>query len=108
MKLLKILPLAVAGMIVMPQANAVDIKQQQVDKCVKGTVNYKIADNATAQKLCSCTINVRSKMTVGQMWEIESYAQNKQDPSSLPYVKQMQTELQQCTEGLNLNPPQAS
>jgi hypothetical protein len=45
-------------------------------------------------------------MTIGQMWEIESYAQDKKDPSSLPYVKKMQRDLQQCTEGLDLKQPQ--
>jgi hypothetical protein len=45
-------------------------------------------------------------MTIGQMWEIESYAQDKKDPSNLPYVKAMQKDLQQCTVGLDLKKPQ--
>ncbi|MBU5616328.1 MULTISPECIES: hypothetical protein [Psychrobacter] len=106
MKLLQILPLVVIGLIAMPQANAADIKQDNINSCVSGAVKYKVADKNTATKLCTCTINVRSQMTIGQMWEIESYAQNKKDPSSLSYVKKMQKELQQCTEGLNLKQPQ--
>ncbi|AWT49496.1 hypothetical protein DLE54_08235 [Psychrobacter sp. YP14] len=105
----KVLPLfalgASAAMFITP-AQALDIKQDQIDQCVKGTVSYKVADNATAKKLCSCTVNVRSKMTLGQMWEIESYAQSGKDPSKLSYAKNMQNELQQCTKGLKLNPPQ--
>lgn len=105
-KTIKVLPLVAAGFMMMPQANALDIKQEQINNCAKGAVYYKVADNATAQKLCSCTIDVRSKMTIGQMWEIESYAQSDKDPSTLPYVQKMQQDLQQCTVGLTLNPPQ--
>ncbi|SNT70229.1 hypothetical protein [Psychrobacter sp. LV10R520-6] len=106
MKLLQILPLALLGFVAMPQANAIDIKQNNINTCVNGAVKYKVADQNTATKLCSCTIGVRSKMTIGQMWEIESYAQDKKDPSSLPYVKKMQKDLQQCTVGLDLKQPQ--
>lgn len=77
MKLLQILPLALLGFVAMPQANAIDIKQNNINTCVNGAVKYKVADQNTATKLCSCTIGVRSKMTIGQMWEIESYAQDK-------------------------------
>lgn len=106
MKLLSVLPLALAAIFAIPQANAADIKQDNINTCVDGAVKYKVADKSTATKLCNCTIDVRSKMTIGQMWEIESYAQDKKDPSGLPYVKTMQKDLQQCTDGLDLQPPQ--
>ena len=102
MKFLPMLPLALAAMFVIPQANAADIKQNNINTCVNGAVKYKVADKGNATKLCSCTIGVRSNMTIGQMWEIESYAQDKKDPSNLPYVKKMQKDLQQCTVGLDL------
>ncbi|MBP2280433.1 hypothetical protein RCH20_000135 [Psychrobacter sp. PL15] len=106
MNLLKILPLALIGLIAMPQANAIDIKQNNIDQCISGAVKYKVADQGTATKLCNCTIGVRSEMTIGQMWQIESYAQDKKDPSALPYVKKMQQDLQKCTSGLDLKQPQ--
>ncbi len=106
MKLLPVLPLALAAIFMMPHANAADIKQDNINTCVNGAVKYKVADKNTATKLCNCTIDVRSNMTIGQMWEIESYAQNKKDPSGLPYVKTMQKDLQQCTVGLDLKQPQ--
>ena len=106
MKLLPLLPLALAAIFVMPQANAADIKQNNINTCVNGAVKYKVADKGDATKLCNCTIGVRSNMTIGQMWEIESYAQDKKDPSGLPYVKKMQNDLQQCTVGLDLKQPQ--
>ena len=106
MKLLPVLPLALAALFPLPQANAADIKQNNINTCVNGAVKYKVADKNTATKLCKCTIGVRSEMTIGQMWEIESYAQDKKDPSSLPYVKKMQKDLQQCTVGLDLKQPQ--
>ncbi|MGB2047985.1 MAG: hypothetical protein ACPHUC_08585 [Psychrobacter celer] len=106
MKLLPVLPLALAAIFALPQANAADIKQENINTCVNGAVKYKVADKSTATKLCNCTIDVRSNMTIGQMWEIESYAQNKKDPSNLPYVKKMQKDLQQCTVGLDLKQPQ--
>ena len=105
MKLLPVLPLALAALFALPQANAADIKQNNINTCVNGAVKYKVADKNTATKLCKCTIGVRSEMTIGQMWEIESYAQDKKDPSSLPYVKKMQKDLQQCTVGLDLKQP---
>lgn len=85
MKLLPVLPLALVALFAMPQANAADIKQQNINSCVDGAVKYKVADKSNATKLCNCTIDVRSNMTIGQMWEIESYAQDKKDPSGLPY-----------------------
>ncbi|KAA0915454.1 hypothetical protein [Psychrobacter sp. ANT_WB68] len=106
MKLLPVLPLALAALFALPQANAADIKQNNINTCVNGAVKYKVADKNTATKLCKCTIGVRSNMTIGQMWEIESYAQDKKDPSTLPYVKKMQNDLQQCTVGLDLKQPQ--
>ena len=106
MKLLPVLPLALAALFALPQANAADIKQNNINTCVNGAVKYKVADKNTATKLCKCTIGVRSEMTIGQMWEIESYAQSKKDPSSLSYVKKMQKDLQQCTVGLDLKQPQ--
>lgn len=106
MKFLPLLSLTLLGFIVIPQANAADIKQNNINQCVSGAVKYKVANQGTATKLCNCTIDVRSKMTIGQMWEIESYAQDKRDPSALPYVKRMQQDLQQCTNGLDLKPPQ--
>ena len=106
MKLLPLLPLALAAIFVMPQANAADIKQNNINTCVNGAVKYKVADKGDATKLCNCTIGVRSNMTIGQMWEIESYAQDKKDASGLPYVKKMQKDLQQCTVGLDLKQPQ--
>ena len=106
MKLLPVLPLALAALFALPQANAADIKQNNINTCVNGAVKYKVADKNTATKLCKCTIGVRSEMTIGQMWEIESYAQDKKDPSSLSYVKKMQKDLQQCTVGLDLKQPQ--
>ncbi len=108
MKFLPILPLALAAIFAMPQANATDIKQNNINTCVTGAVKYKVASKGDATKLCNCTIGVRSNMTIGQMWEIESYAQDKKDPSNLPYVKKMQKDLQQCTVGLDLKQPQKS
>ncbi len=105
MKILQLLPLALCALIFIPQANATDIKQSNIDKCIAGATKYQVADQANSTKLCKCTIGVRSKMTIGQMWEIESYAQDKKDPSGLPYVKSMQKDLQQCTVGLDLKQP---
>lgn len=106
MKFLTVLPLALAAAFAIPQANAADIKQENINTCVNGAVKYKVADKSNATKLCNCTIGVRTNMTIGQMWEIESYARDKKDPSNLPYVKKMQQDLQQCTVGLDLKEPQ--
>ena len=67
MKLLPLLPLALAAAFAMPQANATDIKKDNINQCISGAVKYKVADRNTASKLCNCTINVRSNMTIGQM-----------------------------------------
>lgn len=106
MKLLPVLPLALAALFALPQANATDIKQENINQCVANAVKYKVANKSDATKLCNCTIGVRSKMTIGQMWEINSYIQDKKDISSLPYAKKMYDESQKCTVGLDLKQPQ--
>ncbi len=102
----KTLPLLAAGFMLMPQANALDIKQEQINACVQNVVTSKIADNATANKLCSCSIEVESKITKGQMWEAESYRVSGKDVSTLPSVQKYINDLKQCEQGLTLNPPQ--
>lgn len=41
MKLLQALPLALIGLMAIPQANATDIKQDNINQCVAGAVNTK-------------------------------------------------------------------
>ena len=53
MKLLQLLPIVFIGLIAMPQANAIDIKQDNINACINGAVKYKVADKATASKLCT-------------------------------------------------------
>lgn len=105
-KFASIFALGASAAMLMTPAHALDIKQEQINQCVKGVTDYKVANNSTAKKLCGCQVNVRANMTLGQMWEIESYAQSGKDVSKLPYAKKMQSELQQCAKGLKLNPPQ--
>ena len=102
----KTLPLLLAGFILMPQANALDIKQEYINHCAQNAVDTKMADRTTANKLCSCIVDIHSKKTLGQMWEVESYAQSGKDPATLPFVQKLQSDLQQCEQGLTLNPPQ--
>lgn len=104
-KILPLMALSASAAIFATPAQALDIKQNQINQCVTQAVKFKVADKTTAKKLCGCTVDVRSKMTLGQMWEIESYAQSGKDPSKLPYAKTMQKNLQQCAKGLKLNPP---
>ncbi|WP_019673840.1 hypothetical protein [Psychrobacter lutiphocae] len=104
-----LLPLAAAAtsaMMFMSPAQALDIKQEMIDQCVTSTVDYKVADKATATKLCTCTTNVQSKMTLGEVWEIESYAQSGKDPATLASAKRIDSQMKQCASGLKLNPPQ--
>lgn len=105
LNLLPILALGTSAMLMMSSANALDIKQEMVNSCVKQAVNDKIADKANASKLCSCTADVQSKMTVGQMWEAESYAKSGKNPITLPYIKKMQQDMQKCSKGLKINNP---
>ncbi|WP_227430050.1 hypothetical protein [Psychrobacter sp. I-STPA6b] len=105
-KLLKVLPLVGAGLFLVPQANAMDIKQEYINTCVQDAVNTKMANNTDANKLCSCIVDVHSKKTLGQMWEVESYKQSGKDPATLPFVQKLQSDLQQCEQGLTINPPQ--
>ena len=98
--------LGASAMMLMTPAHALDIKQEQVDQCVQGVVDYKVANTSTAKKLCGCQVDVRSKMTLGQMWEIESYAQSGKDVSKLPYAERLKNDLKQCASGLSLKRPQ--
>ncbi len=106
MKTLNNLSLFAIAIVVSLPANAVDIKQNMIETCVTDTVKYKVADRTTAQKFCDCTVNVRGKMTFEQMWQVQSFTQSGKDPITLPFMVKMQQDLQQCTIGLKLNPPQ--
>ncbi|PNK61399.1 hypothetical protein [Psychrobacter sp. FDAARGOS_221] len=97
---------ATSAMMFMSPAQALDIKQEMINQCVKSTVDYKVADKSTATKLCNCTVNVQSKMTQGEVWEIESYAQSGKDPSTLASAKRINSQMKQCASGLKLNKPQ--
>ena len=88
----KILPLLALGasatMFAMP-AQALDIKQELNNQCVKSLQSKAGADSASAKKYCSCRLNVMEKMTYGQMWEIQEYLQSGKDPSKLPQGKKI-------------------
>lgn len=88
----KILPLLALGasatMFTMP-AQALDIKQELNNQCVKGLQSKAGSDSASAKKYCSCRLNVMEKMTYGQMWEIQEYLQSGKDPSKLPQGKKI-------------------
>lgn len=107
MKSIKILSLpALCLLLGTTQAHALDVKQEMIKACTKETVELKIANQADANKFCSCSMEVRSKMTLEQIWEVQSLLASGKDPSNLAHVKKSQAELDKCTQGITLNPPQ--
>ena len=91
-------------------ANAAQIKNVQeamVNKCVKEILFFKVADQATAKKLCTCTTQVQAdNLKLGEFWAMQTAAVNGTNPDTLPQIKRIQPKLKQCRVGLKLNPPQ--
>jgi hypothetical protein len=92
-------------------ASAAEIKnvqQAMVSKCAQEIMYFKVADQATANKLCSCTTQVQAdNLKLGEFWGMQTAAVNGTNPDTLPQIKRIQPKLQQCRVGLKLNNPQA-
>jgi hypothetical protein len=84
-----------------------DIKSAMVQRCVDEAVQFKVTDNASAKKVCSCTINVQaSQLKLGEFWDIQTTAMKGKDPNSLPALQRIKPELDKCRAGIKMNPPQ--
>ena len=91
-------------------ASAAEIKnvqQAMVNKCAQEIMYFKVADQATANKLCTCTTQVQAdNLKLGEFWAMQTAAVNGTNPDTLPQIKRIQPKLQQCRVGLKLNNPQ--
>lgn len=88
-------------------AKDVDLQQAMVEQCVGEMQHFKVADAATAKKLCACTTQVQAdNLKLGEFWQMQSYALSGKSPHTLPAVKRIQPKLQACRKGLTLNKPQ--
>ena len=84
-----------------------DIKAAMIARCADEAVQLKMTDSASANKVCSCTINVQAnQLKLGEFWEIQSTAMKGKNPSSLPALKRIQGDLDKCRAGVKMNPPQ--
>lgn len=112
MKLLKTLALALPLTVAMG-ANAkpkkeINLQNAMVDQCVAEFLHFKVANKATATKVCKCTTNVQAKhLKLGEFWQMQSYAMNGRSPHDLPAVKRITPKLKACRKGVKLNPPTA-
>lgn len=114
MKLLKTLALSLPlalSFTVSTGANAkpkkeINLQNAMVDQCVAEFLHFKVANKATAKKVCKCTTNVQAKyLKLGEFWEMQSYAMNGRSPHALPAVQRIKPKLQACRKGVKLNPP---
>lgn len=84
----------------------INLQQAMVDQCVAEITHFNVADKKTAKKLCTCTTNVQAKhLKLGEFWEMNSYALNRQNPKDLPQVKRIAPKLAACRKGLTLKKP---
>ncbi len=84
-----------------------DIKAAMIARCADEAVQLKMTDSASANKVCSCTINVQAnQLKLGEFWEIQSTAMKGKNPSSLPALKRIQGDLDKCRAGVKMSPPQ--
>ena len=88
-KILPLLALGASTALFVTPAQALDIKQELNNQCVKSIQAKTGASNSSAKKYCSCQINVMEKMTYGQAWEIEEYRQSGKDISKLAQGKKL-------------------
>ncbi len=87
-----------------PEAENFDILTMMVQRCTSDATAAKFTDAKSAQKLCSCTINVQANnLKLGEFWAIQSMARNGKDPHNLPALKRIQPQLDKCKEGIVLN-----
>ena len=111
MKLVKkvIFTLALGGFTLSASAAEIkNVQQAMVGKCAQEILFFKVADQATANKLCTCTTQVQAdNLKLGEFWAMQTAAVNGTDPATLPQIKRIQQKLQQCRVGLKLNNPQA-
>lgn len=94
--------LAFTGISTANAAN-VNIKQDMVNACVAQVTDKKITDPTSAQKLCTCQVNVQGKMTMEQSWEIDSWAQSGNNLASLPLYNSLIKNIQACGAGIKFN-----
>lgn len=88
-KVLPLLALVASATIFATPAQALDIKQELNNQCIKSIQTQSGASNSSAKNYCSCRINVMEKMTYGQMWEIQEYLQSGKDISKLAQGKKL-------------------
>ncbi len=51
---------------------------------------------AEVTKVCTCQIDVEGRTTKAQMWEMQSAANQKKNPLTLPFVKKQHDDLKAC------------
>lgn len=85
------------------QAANVNIKQDMINACVAQVSDKNITDKTSAQKLCTCQVNVQGRMTMEQSWEIDSWAQSGNNLASLPLYNNLIKNIQACGTGIKFN-----
>jgi hypothetical protein len=85
-----------------------DVQSMMVQRCVAEATAAKVTDAKSAQKVCSCTIDVQAKnLKLGEFWDIQTAAYKGQDPRSIPALARIQPQLDKCRAGVTLKMPTA-
>jgi hypothetical protein len=85
-----------------------DVQSMMVQRCVAEATAAKVTDAQSAQKVCSCTIDIQAKnLKLGEFWDIQTAAYKGQDPRTIPALARIQPQLDKCRAGVTLKMPTA-
>ncbi len=73
-----------------------NVKSALVNVCKEQTTKGGKLTAAEVSKFCSCNIEAQGKVTEAQKWEMQSAANAKKNPNTLPFVQQGYKDLQAC------------
>ena len=73
-----------------------NVKAALVNVCKDQTAKGGKLTAAEVSKFCACNIEAQGKVTEAQKWEMQSAANAKKNPNTLPFVQQGYKDLQAC------------
>ncbi len=77
-------------------AKSTNVKAALISSCKEQTTKGGKLTSSEVSKFCNCNIEAQGKVTEAQKWEMQSAANAKKNPNSLPFVQQGYKDLKAC------------
>lgn len=91
--------LAVMGLPALSQA----ANPQQVNACVTQVTDKNITDKKSAQKFCSCVVDVQSSITQAQKTELDQWVKSGKDVRTNKTFQSVTAKFKACGNGIKFN-----